>query len=91
MIKHVCDQSDCPLYEVIKPYNASGNNYVACDPYGYRVNRMEKQIILDEKGIKIISPNIDCYLECLFCSYRKNIDVKSEIIANKAKCLLEEE
>jgi hypothetical protein len=50
----------------------------------------DSEIIVEDKGIKMKSQHFEGYAECLFCTHRKQHDIKREIIALQAKKLLEE-
>ncbi len=43
-----------------------------------------------ENSIKLETKYMTSYIECFFCQYRKNIDMKKEIIVANAKQLLQE-
>ena len=43
-----------------------------------------------EKSIKLTTEHITCYVECMFCKHKENLDMLVEVIARKAKRLLEE-
>lgn len=103
MIK-ICDQIDCPLYsdqlyetyEHIQPpinsTNSSSHSYSnIVNNSDIVVGGQKTFIVLNEQSIKFKTPNVEGHVECLFCKYKIYHDMKTEIISNKAKNLLQGE
>ena len=60
------------------------------DTPAVQLGQEETKILIEEEGIKMITPYFEGYAECLFCNHRLQYDMKREVIAMTAKKLLEE-
>jgi len=97
----ICDELDCPLHpdyvQDIKHvadhmhYISTSNNSMQNDSMAWSTWKSAATIQSPLIGsLKIETKYITSHMECFFCQYRKNIDMKKEIIVANAKQLLQE-